>query len=100
MRISAITFGNYNPNAIINNPPYITNHPFYEYMRDNKLDFDNTDLRAFKSVQHKEADKDSFMTGLFTVTLAGVGVAGYAGRNKLKSGWRRLSDSVKSAFHR
>ena len=99
MRINNLSFGNYNPNTIINNPPHITNHPFYEYMRDNKIDFDSTDLRMAKVVQNKDQEKDNFMTGLLCVTIGGVGVAGYVGRNKLRSGWRRASEGIKRVFH-
>ena len=104
MLVNSLSFGNYNANALINNPPYITNNPFYEYMRDNKLDFDSTDLRATKTViqnsKQEETQKDSFMTGLFVATAGAGGLAAYAGRNKLIAGYRKMIDGIKHAFKR
>lgn len=100
MRICSLSFGNYNPNLIVNNPPYITNVPFYEYMRDNKLDFDNTDLRMFRVVQKKESEQDRAMTGLFCAAAGGAIVSGIILRNKIKNVYSRLKSGIKSAFHR
>lgn len=100
MRINSITFGNYNPATIINNPPHISNNPFYEYMRDNKLDFDSTNLKTFKAMVNNTQGEDDFMTGLLCATIGGIGVVGYVARKKVVNGWRRFSAGVKGAFHR
>lgn len=100
MSITPIAIGSYNPATLINNPPYITNNPFYEYMRDNKLDFDSTDLRMTRAAIKNPNDSDKYMTGLFTATAGVVCVAGYIARNKLKRGWRILSDGARRVFHR
>ncbi len=100
MRINSLSFGNYNSASLVNNPPYITNYPFYEYMRDNKLDFDSTDLNAMKAVvqsaKREETQKDNFISGLFIATAGAVGVAGYICKNKLKAGYKSLMRKIKA----
>lgn len=104
MLVNSLSFGNYNAGTLINNPPYITNHPFYEYMRDNKLDFDSTDLRAAKTVVRNtnpsETQEDNLMNALFAVTAGAVGTALYVGKNKLKAGYRKAIDGIKHLFKR
>ena len=96
MQINLPNFGNYNPNAIVNNPPNITNHPFYEYMRDNKADFLKTDKKMLNAVIEKEQNQDKYMSRLLWGTVLAVGIALYMGRNKIKGLWQ----SVKNKYNR
>ena len=100
MLVNSINFGNYNAKALVNNPPYITNYPFYEYMRDNKLDFDSTDLKMSQSIEgaekNAETKKDNIMTSLFVATASAVGLSIYVGRNKLRAGYRKLIGKFKN----
>lgn len=103
MLINSLSFGNYNASTLVNNPPYITNYPFYEYMRDNKLDFESTDLKMTKKVirktEHTETQKDNFMTGVFVATAGAVGITACIGKNRLKAGYRKLADCFNRTFH-
>ena len=95
MYISSQNFSNNNSNILVNNPPNITNYPFFEYMQDNKQNFDKVEIKNAKALQEKENRQDKYMTGLLWATILACGVGIYMGRNKLK----KIFKSIKNKFH-
>ena len=89
----------YNPAGIVNNPPHITNLPFYEYLRDNKLDFDTTDLKMAKIANKNEQKSSTFMSVLFWLTAIGAVLGIYAGRNKIKKGYNSAVEYCKDTWN-
>ena len=84
MRINSPSFGNYNPQTIVNNPPYITNYPFWEYLTEKKMNFKYARLDTIKAMKQEEEARDNIMTGLLTATTAGVALGLLLFGNKVR----------------
>lgn len=100
MQINNISFGTYNPGTIVNNPPYITNHPFYEYMKENEYHYDIAEFNASKVLCDEERQHSNHMTKLLVGSLFAVGVTLIIARNKLKSGFYIVKEKCQSFFNK
>ena len=100
MRINSLSFGNYNPQTIVNNPPYITNYPFWEYLTDKKMNFKYARLNTINAMKQEEEARDNLMTGLLTATSIATVLGLLLFGNKVKHIYIVSKTFVKNLFEK
>ena len=90
----------YNPKKLVNNPPYITNYPFYEYLVENKMDFKHAQLDLYKETKATRTREDNFMTSLLVVTLGVMLLAVIFAKKKVQNAYRFCIDGCKNLYRK
>ncbi len=63
----------YDHSRLVNDPPFITNHPILEPIEKSKADFKNNELIMFRKQYAKEKKENGVIWALVLVSLAEAG---------------------------
>jgi len=86
---------NYNHSTLVNNPPYISNHPVLDYMDSVRIDFNPYDYAMLRQEVKQQKREETYASCLLAGAIATIGATGIYARNKIKKLSKKLKFFIK-----